>query len=359
MTNDFSASYAEARQRFLDAAEQAGARLTRLPLRATGPEGLPLSIDIARFGSRTPRKLLIHSSGIHGVEGFAGSAIQRALLNNLPRPPEETALILVHILNPYGMAWLRRTNESNVDLNRNFLGPEESWSGAPEIYPLLSPFLNPPRPPSREWFLLKAFWRILRHGFANMKQAIAAGQYDLPEGLFYGGNRPEEGPRRYRDWLAETFQTADEVFVIDVHTGLGPAAVGSLLLRAEGTDRARLEQTISRPLLDETTAQAVVGYPIRGSLSNLYREHFGAEKVTFLTQEFGTVSNLKVLKALRAENQHHHYGEGGIDHWSKQELKEAFSPGDPDWQSQVLAQGVHLFKEAGEYLFRRASEPKK
>jgi predicted deacylase len=29
-------------------------------------------------------------------------------------------MILIHALNPYGFAWLRRVNEDNVDLNRNF-----------------------------------------------------------------------------------------------------------------------------------------------------------------------------------------------------------------------------------------------
>jgi hypothetical protein len=29
--------------------------------------------------------------------------------------PADAAIVLVHILNPYGMAWLRRFNENNVD----------------------------------------------------------------------------------------------------------------------------------------------------------------------------------------------------------------------------------------------------
>jgi hypothetical protein len=28
--------------------------------------------------------------------------------------------MLIHALNPFGFAWLRRVNEANVDLNRNF-----------------------------------------------------------------------------------------------------------------------------------------------------------------------------------------------------------------------------------------------
>ena len=48
-------------------------------------------------------------------------SLQLALLDAPPAPGPGDALVLVHVLNPYGMAWLRRTNENNVDLNRNFL----------------------------------------------------------------------------------------------------------------------------------------------------------------------------------------------------------------------------------------------
>lgn len=33
---------------------------------------------------------------------------------------------MVHVLNPYGMAWLRRVNENNVDLNRNFRAADDN-----------------------------------------------------------------------------------------------------------------------------------------------------------------------------------------------------------------------------------------
>src|SRR5213592_2819131 len=92
-----------------------------------------ISIDTAWFGTANPHRVLLHSSGLHGVEGFAGSAIQLQLLNSLPSLPQDAALIVVHVLNPYGMAWLRRFNENNVDLNRNFLG-DDAYIGAPEAY---------------------------------------------------------------------------------------------------------------------------------------------------------------------------------------------------------------------------------
>src|SRR5215510_13293421 len=102
-------------------AARARAMVETLPLDAKGPAGESLGIDIAWIGSRQPKNVLVHSSGLHGVEGFAGSAIHLQFLNALPTLAPDTAILLVHILNPFGMAWLRRVNENNVDLNRNFI----------------------------------------------------------------------------------------------------------------------------------------------------------------------------------------------------------------------------------------------
>src|SRR5439155_11790360 len=143
--------------RFRTMATSVGGRLETIPLDAKGPNGEALGIDIAWFGASNPRRVLLHSSGLHGVEGFAGSAIQLQLLNDLPTLPKDAALIVVHVLNPYGMAWLRRFNENNVDLNRNFVA-DEAYVGVPPVYADLDSFLNPHSPPSSDLFTLKAGW---------------------------------------------------------------------------------------------------------------------------------------------------------------------------------------------------------
>jgi predicted deacylase len=132
METYFSPDYATARSRFIEAVERAHGKLYSLPIQATRPKGERLTIDIAWFGSDNPRRVFVHSSGLHGVEGFAGSAIQlQWLAEGIQALPEDGAILIIHVLNPYGMASLRRFNENNVDLNRNFQGPYE---GAPPGY---------------------------------------------------------------------------------------------------------------------------------------------------------------------------------------------------------------------------------
>ena len=123
----------------------------RLEIGMTGPDGEPLCIDVAIVGSLNSGKVLLSTSGIHGVEGYPGSAIQLAVMDDLCKeePFKDHAIIFVHIINPYGMAWWRRFNENNVDLNRNFLTRNQEYSGVPEGYEQIREFINPQTPPPK------------------------------------------------------------------------------------------------------------------------------------------------------------------------------------------------------------------
>src|SRR3989442_7548534 len=118
------------------------------------------------------------------------------------------------------MAWLRRFNEHNVDLNRNFVDSAK-YEGAPPAYAKLNSFLNPPSPPASDFYFLKAAYLILRYGMPAIKQAVVGGQYAFPKGLFFGGSRIEQGPERYQRFLANRLSMAERAVAIDVHTGLG------------------------------------------------------------------------------------------------------------------------------------------
>ena len=217
----FSSSYGEARERFRDLADHAGAELEALPLPERGPAGEALTIDLARLGDPAAPCRLIVQSGIHGVEAFAGAAIQLQLLRRRPRLRDDVGVILIHVINPYGMAWLRRTNGHNVDLNRNCLRPGEQYQGAPSGYRELDSLINPPSPPAPDGFLLRAAGRVCRYGLGTVK-AVASGQYEYPRGLFFGGRELQPEPLLLAAWLRRSVAGASRLLVLDLHTGLGP-----------------------------------------------------------------------------------------------------------------------------------------
>ena len=338
----FSPDYFTARSRFRRMLEAAGGRLEVLRLDARGPAGEDLGIDVGFLGPDRPRHILLHSSGLHGVEGFAGSAIQLQLLDNLPEIPSETGLILAHVLNPYGMAWLRRVNENNVDLNRNFLG-DARYTGSPESYGAVDSFLNPKSPPDRDFFMLRAQWLILRHGMVALKQAVAGGQYEYPKGLFFGGKRLEEGAAKYKALLERSLAFAERVVTIDVHTGLGNYGEDTLVVEPE--DYPSLQQIFGKRVAPSTPEQGPA-YRVRGGIHSMIIGAAPQARVYRVCQEFGTYGATRVLRALREENRWEHFGEGTLAHASKQTLKETFSPPDEAWQRSVLSRGAALIRQA-------------
>src|SRR5204863_2825869 len=75
----FSEDYFVARDRFRDLTKSGGGRLHSIVLDASGPRREQLTMDIAWFGAVNPQSVLLHYSGLHGVEGFAGFAIHLQL----------------------------------------------------------------------------------------------------------------------------------------------------------------------------------------------------------------------------------------------------------------------------------------
>src|SRR5262245_45284214 len=105
----FSPDYATARERFRQAASRLGWTLEAHSIGVAGPDGDDLTIDVACSVNGGVGKTLVVSSGIHGVEGFFGSAVQVGLLERwASATAPQVRCVFLHGLNPFGFAWLRR-----------------------------------------------------------------------------------------------------------------------------------------------------------------------------------------------------------------------------------------------------------
>lgn len=336
--------YFEARERFRSSARELGT-LDSQAIDARGPGDELLTIDVARIGDPNAARLVVVSSGLHGVEGFFGSAVQLQLLAD-QWPTSECALLLIHTLNPFGFAWLRRVNEDNIDPNRNCLLPGQEYAGSPPGYAELDSLLNPRCPPSRcDLFPVRAGWAIARKGMSALKRAVASGQYEFPHGLFFGGSGPCATLRILHEQLPDWIGNATRIVHLDFHTGLGRWATHKLLVehplhddesnwlaRHFGADRI------------EVCDDDGVAYPIRGGLGTWCRQRFSDRRYTFLGAEFGTYSPLKIIAGLRAENQAHHFCRPGDEATvrAKRRLKELFCPASTKWREGTVLAGVAL-----------------
>jgi len=169
------------------------------------------------------------------------------------------------------------------------------------------------------------------------------------KGLFFGGNRLEQGLRSYRNFLADKLTSAERIQVIDVHTGLGKKGEDVLLV-----ERSKLEpmRDLFGHRVTSLTPAGGTAYQVRGGHDSLFSQVFPNARIEFVVQEFGTYSATRVLHALREENRLHHYGKAGIGHPAKEAFKEAFCPKDEAWRSSVLHRGQELLMQASELAFR-------
>ncbi len=342
----FSESYSEARRRFRDAAASLGADLHAHPIDAGADDAL--TIDVAVLGG-DQAPAIVTSSGVHGVEGFFGSAVQLALLDRLARARDrpDVRYVLIHGINPLGFSELRRFNEDNVDLNRNFLNDPGEYRGAPPGYAPLNGFLNPKSPPSRfEPFRLKAVWNIWRAGLQALKEAVAGGQYDYPRGLFFGGGGPCASTRIVQEHCDAWLGASRRVVHIDFHSGLGAFGAYKLLLNqsADAEDTSWYGDVFGAEHVEPHDKRGGTAYPVTGLFGDWIQSHFGDRDYRFAVAEFGTYGVIRVLGAIRAENRAHHYGARGSARTrrAKRELLECFCPEDLGWRRRVVDSGLEI-----------------
>ncbi|MCU0705519.1 MAG: M14 family metallopeptidase [Fimbriiglobus sp.] len=354
MPDFFPPNYVTARTRFLDAVRRHGWAIESHPISAKGPTGEELFIDVAaRSATGNHTHTLVVSSGVHGVEASFGSAVQLALLDRWQATPP-VQCVFIHAVNPWGFAHRRRFNEDNVDLNRNFLLPGEEYRGSPPGYAELIPLLNPKRSPGRfDPFHALAAWAVLRHGMPKLKQAVAAGQYDHPKGLFFGGRGPAESVHilgeHWDRWLGE----AQDVVHLDYHTGLGDWGTHTLLidLPLSTAQRDRLTNWFGERSFQGGDPSGTA-YDARGGFGPWCHHRRNGREYLFACAEFGTYAPITVVGALRAENMAHHWGHptDASTEGAKRRLAEKFCPASADWRARVLADGVGLAVGAAEGL---------
>lgn len=336
--------------------------LHRLPVLST-KENI-YSMDVAVIPGTAPG-LVIHTAGTHGVEGYAGAAIQLTwmqflLESSILRP----TVVLVHAVNPYGMKHYRRANENNVDLNRNGIHEskqEDVWESLRDHhfnrdnYDRFAASLFHLRGPPVPWyslfvFFVKGIWAITQYGILHLKTAMVAAQYHAPHGIFYGGQQTEASLRLLREFLQHRFaNTHQAVTWIDVHTGLGPMGVDTLLVkRADAA--AQLDEWFpgAQHPFASSGAEVARGYEnVRGLLHDYFEPLF--EHAWVVTQEFGTLPTILVGMALVLENAaFQNLPETEALEWARRTTKRAFYPQSMAWRQSVIRRGITVLEQAME-----------
>lgn len=350
----FATSYADARTKFAAAvAACGGTRISYEHPSERGPAGEALAIDVAHLGDPNGPRQLIVISGTHGQEGYAGSAVQIAwmLAGGPASLPADTGVLMIHGLNPFGFAHDSRTNEANVDLNRNFVDHE---AGAPpenpfyaEIHPLI---------------VAERWDRATRHGvetgFAQFREAHGAavlsdtqmrGQYTHPDGLTYGGRRREWSNLALERIVKTHLGSAQKIGLIDWHTGIGDYGKPVFLcFNEEGGEL--FERTAAWWGAENVKNVRPFGVPLpkyQGLVFEGLRAFLGNRPMCGAVIEFGTrgadmrrVLQLDLWLRFKAERASASYVQ------LHEDMRDAFRPVDQRWREAVVDLGIAITAQA-------------
>jgi len=438
--------YEKARSAFRAAARSAGAALHTLPLQGRcwggacgdsdafkGPDGLTIEVAVLRgSGAQASGPALLHMSGVHGVEGIAGSAIQTRWLHLVAsgeaHVPKGVTAILVHIVNPYGFKHGRRYNENNVDLNRNCIvkgvaAAPAHWQEPPaastrrrlgagwrallrwllgaaagasaqtcaevqipgndnltfewcrdfhpvkEAYQTFSYAFNWSRRWRAPWddalFLLRAAYLLCLHEYTILKRAAVSGQYFNEKGIWFGGFCLQPSHESLLDFLRRECGSHNPIAHLDVHTGLGPCGVDTMLCKGgkevvafcvEALGQPKQEGYIMGSAADQNNAAA--GYEDMIGFSAMYLPILGAQAPGWkhglsMTQEFGTVSSIAVIKACARENAAFVHGATEVEAMeAAAEVRDVFYVHSGAWQEAVMKRGLRVLEQLLDNLHR-------
>lgn len=368
----FKSGYAEARHSFRQSLPEISKRwpAARLTSHAIShPDSQDLTIDWIHAPTNHHRqRLLIISTGEHGIEGFIGSAVMAFFSKEyLPfLDTNNTGLLLIHAINPWGMQHLRRVNADNIDLNRNFLWDEDFFKTKGLIfnpeYARIFTYLNPQRKLpgglklslNKAAFLLQTLWSLLTYGQRTTYTAVLLGQYRFPRGIYYGGNDWAEETRLVMDLYRQKIAEYEQIVHLDIHSGYGPryqmSIVNSYL---EAQSSWEMQTNFSYPLVVKSNPSEF--YSMQGDmidfLYTLVQNEFPQKRYYGASFEFGTFGDsidarLHSLQTMVFENQCYHLGssDANIRQRVQKDFLELYYPSAPEWRRKALADARQAFQ---------------
>ena len=227
-SESFYSSYDEVRDHLQVLAADLGVEISSHAIDET--DGLYIdSFYLPSTGDKT--NLIVLTTGVHGMEGYIGSVMLDVFFAEVYPTLDmtDTGILVVANVNPYGMKHYRRYNENNVDLNRNFILDWENFDlSSNKEYPKVDTFLGPTgKIGNGLWhevgFYMSLAKTALTEGADTVSDALLTGQYEYPQGVYYGGSGDEASTVYLKDVFSRCLDSEYENIVhIDIHSGYGP-----------------------------------------------------------------------------------------------------------------------------------------
>jgi hypothetical protein len=321
-----------------------------------------LTVDMLYIPALKNKKgLIIISSGVHGVEGFTGSAVQRMMMEEFMTNENlaSTGFLFIHGMNPYGFKNSRRVTGNNIDLNRNSSPTDELYKTKNTGYPAVMDLINPQESVNTAsvgniFFELRAIRKIISAGMPVLRQAILQGQYEFPKGIFYGGSAPEPQIKSVTPFIKKFSAGYPLVMNIDLHTGYGER--GTLHLFPDSIKdkkiRAMMEKVFDGYRIDWGDSKDF--YTVTGDFPGHIGKIITPGAFLPMSFEYGTldsqttVGSIKSLHTTILENQGVNFGYKSDKNKAEVEknFREMYFPSSPAWRTKVIKDSRIMTKKA-------------
>ena len=357
-------SYQESRHSFLKAAEKRKAKITTYPHGLRGFTNEELATDVCYYGPKGPEKCIIVSTGVHGVEGYAGSAILTQLfaqqLDGLDLP-KGMGILAVNFVSSHGASFATRSDIGNINLNRNFLAHPDQHVDNPE-YREISWLINPTEL-DHSWSDGIRFFTKYRKkwGLRKIQEVLTRGQYVEPKGVEFGGFEASPTNLMLRGILHTHLPKSVQACIfLDVHTGLGPenndrgAHSGVVLITEFPEDSYHFRQGRRwfGNVVESSLSGSAVATPRVGTVDHAFVQELQTInpqcKVAVYCVEFETYDLKWVAWTCRSDNWLHNHGE--LESWKGRKIKKSmyrmFFPPAPKWRANLLKEGAMIVDQA-------------
>lgn len=353
----FKSTFKEAKVDFLGRSEV----LTKKnpDLYTNGKENIPAlnlnykEIDYLFFGKKNFENLVVIQAGTHGIEGHTGSGVTNFIIDYLQdKKIQNTSFLFIHGVNPHGFSINRRTNENNVDLNRNFVIDKKTFEENNPGYDVINDFLNPTTLTEINfWEKLKFYFSainlIAKHSKDTLKRAILKGQYSHEKGVYFGGKDYQPEFFALNNVWDKFAPAAKKVLLIDIHTGYGERNKLHYLANASTSEDAEsLKKIFYKNKIDFGDDKEF--YQVSGDITSFFQKKYATpdRKTYALAFEFGTLNSQKTLGSVDSlyrmikENAGYHYQYKSPEDQKNMDklFMDMFYPQDFSWRDQVLAQ---------------------
>jgi hypothetical protein len=340
----FSSTVPEADAKLAAAASAAHARLRTIAHPRKGPSGEPLQVSVVRIGPARAKHVLLILSGTHGVEGFAGAGIQTGLLQSGLQLARDTAVLFVHLINPWGPAWDRREDHENIDLFRNFLYANDPITPDPlfdEIDDAMD--LANLEQRSAEENESRRQRLLAKYGQARIIAAIRRGQHHRPRALTYHGQGPCWSRQVLEEVLREELAGCTQLVVLDIHTGFGKYGDG-LVMAYDPPGDARYERVKRWMEGDIYTPGGDFDIPAHAkSPYGFIADWVPGVEITAAILEFGTFDP-EETRDHHLNHYFHLFGDPRSPEGRKvgARYRRYFYPEEPEWMEQVFTRGAEV-----------------